>query len=147
MIEEVISSVIENMRSSSNDVSEGFFLDVDHFLEECQALQSVQVESSSDPRSLVVATAEVDPSVDSIQDLTFALKEVWAAIAYLHFEATSIQWFKEATVLRFVTVISDDNYYVTGTIRVAGPHYPLLAQRFERDFGDMHGPLPNLLSH
>jgi hypothetical protein len=147
MIEEVISSVIENMRSSSNDVSEGFFVDVDHFLEQCQALQSVQFEPSSDPRSLVVAIAEVDSSVESIQDLTYALKEVWGAIAYLHFEATSIQWFKEATVLRFVTVISDENYYVTGTIRVAGPHYPLLVQRFERDFGDMHGPLPSLLPH
>ena len=144
MIERVVAEVARTLPPSSGDNLTGFLIDADHFFGESRALRSVEVDRSADRSSLVEVRAEVAPSVETVQDLSDALVKAWQPIAYSHFQAFAIHWYMEATVLRFVTVISDDSFYVSGTVRVAGSHYPTLVERYERDFGASHGLLPHL---
>lgn len=141
MIERVISDIVRSIPPSSGDNLTGFVIDADHFFGQCEALESVAVNRSPNPLSLLEIRANAAMSVDTVQDLSRSLIDAWESIAYGHFQASAVHFYKEATVLRFITVISGDAFYVSGIVHVAGPNYPNLAQRFERDFGAMHGPL------
>lgn len=90
--------------------------------------------SGLNPMSLVNISAEVTRHVDSLQDVCKALSEVWQSMRYRDYDAASLSWYRETTVLRFVTVISGGAFYVSGTITVAGPRYPTLVAKFEREF-------------
>jgi len=144
MIERVISDIVRNIPPSSGDNLTGFVIDADHFFAQCETLESVAVNRSPNPLSLLEIRADAVASVNTVQDLSHSLVGAWESIAYGHFQASAVHFYKEATVLRFVTVISGDAFYVSGTVHVAGPHYPNLVHRFERDFGAMHGPLSSL---
>lgn len=144
MIERVIADIAGRLPPSSGDNLTGFVIDADHFLGECEALESIHVDRATNPSSLLEIRAVVSASVTTVQEVSHALLDAWQSIAYTHFQASAVHFYKEATVLRFVTVISGDAFYVSGTIRVAGPHYSALVQRYDRDFGASHGPLPNL---
>jgi hypothetical protein len=144
LIERVIADIAGRLPPSSGDNLTGFVIDADHFLGECDAFESVEVDRSTNPRSLLEIRAEVAVSVNTVQEISHALLDAWQSIAYTHFQASAVHFYKEATVLRFVTVISNDAFYVSGAVRVAGAHYPALVQRYDRDFGASHGPLPAL---
>jgi hypothetical protein len=144
MIERVIDEVIRRLPPSDGDNLLGFQIDADHFLGECDALASVEVERSSDIRSLLNASAILADHVSSLHDISQALFAVWQSLYYPHFHASAIHWYREATILRFLTVISDDGYFVTGTVTVSGEQYPRLVEKFEREFGGLRGPLPRL---
>jgi len=146
MIERVIADIAARLPPSSGDDLTGFVIDAEHFLGKSEALASVDVSCSADPTSLIEVRADVTPHISTVQDLSHALIDVWQLIAYTHFQAAAVHFYKEGTVLRFVTVISGDAFYVSGTVRVAGAHYPALVHRYERDFGASHGPLSNLNS-
>ncbi len=144
MIERVIADIASRLPPSSGDNLTGFVIDADHFLDACESLESVNVDRSTNPSSLLEIRAEAAASVNAVQEISHALLDAWQSIAYTDFQASAVLLYKEATVLRFVTVISGDAFYVSGTVRVAGPHYPALVQRYDRDFGASHGPLPSL---
>ena len=144
LIERVIHDIAGRFPPSSGDDLTGFVIDADHFLGECEALEWVEVERAANPSSLLEIRAQVAASVSTDQDVRHALLKAWHEIAHNHFQASAVHFYKEATVLRFVTVISDEAFFVSGTVRVAGPHYPALVQRYDRDFGASHGSLPNL---
>jgi hypothetical protein len=120
--------------------------DVDYALigMEEKLFSSAEVGSSPDPRSLVNAHVVVSPGAKSLQEVAEGLKRVLQFIAYAHFFAASVEWYREATVLRFVTIISGEQFYVTGTVTASGPGYPELVATFQRDF-DHIGPLQSLL--
>jgi hypothetical protein len=148
MIEDVISGIVARLRPSSGDDLSGFLHDADYALSELESgvFSSADVLSSEDPRSLVNARIIVSPSVASLQDVSQALLRAFGFMAYPHFQASNVQWYREATVLRFITIISGDAFYVTGTLTATGPEYPKLVKSFDRDFGALHGlvpPLPN----
>ena len=144
MIERVIADIAGRLAPSSGDSLTGFVIDADHFLGASEALQSVTVKRSTSPSSLIEVRADAARSIETVQELSRALTEAWQALSYPHFQASAVHFYKQATVLRFVTVISGDRFYVSGTVRVAGPHYPNLVQRYERDFGRTRSPLSNL---
>ncbi len=56
-------------------------------------------------------------------------------LAYAHLQATSCEWYKDAMVLRFVNVISEDALYVTGKMVVGGGHYSDLVEKYEGEYG------------
>jgi hypothetical protein len=142
MIEDVIRLVVARLRASTGDNLLGFLYDAEHALAEVHsaAFSSVEIFSSQEPTALVKARLVVSPIVATLQEVSQALSSAFQFVAYNHFQASALKWYREATVLRFVTVMSAD-IYVTGWLTVAGAHYPRLIEAFERDFGALHGPI------
>ncbi|MGE0708062.1 MAG: hypothetical protein AB7T09_08645 [Planctomycetota bacterium] len=150
-VEAVMEQITKSQFPSSGGNLSGFLIDLEHALE-CSPVVAgnVQVrvygqqgawERRDDLLSnMVEVHAEVAEDVDSLQELASGLKRLWGDVHYGYFEATSLIWAKEATLLRFVTVLDRDELFVTGTLRVSGMHYQPLVDRFEKGFG----PLPSL---
>ena len=104
IIESIVGSIRCQLPPSSGDNLTGFLMDADHFFSEHWAFATVDVRRREDVTSLLNVTLSISERVQSLQDLSHALGDVWRSIAYQHFEASSVTWFREATVFRFVTV-------------------------------------------
>ena len=141
MIEDIVRRIAESLPAVSGDNLTGFIIDAEHYFGSCPPFASVGVEGGSDPLSIVTVRARIREDVASIQDISQALSSALPKVAYNHFSACSIEWYKEATVLRFVTVPGRSTYYVSGTVLATGPSYPRLLAAFERDFSEIHGPV------
>ena len=86
---------------------------------------------------MIEIEAVLAEGVDSLQAVANQLKGLWDVLAYNCFEASSIEWYREATILRFVTVNKSEGYYLTGKVRVSGGPYPKLAESFQQHFGEL----------
>jgi hypothetical protein len=47
---------------------------------------------------------EITKEVSSLQRISAVLNEIWRNLAYSHFQATSLEWFKETTVLNHPSI-------------------------------------------
>jgi hypothetical protein len=141
VIEDLIRRIAETVPAVSGDSLTGFVIDAEHYFGQCDPFESVEVDRRRDPLSIVIVRAQVKDDVASVQDISQALSSALPQLTYNHFSACSIDWYKEGTVLRFVTVPAGAAYYVSGTVLATGPSYPRLLAAFERDFGKLHGPV------
>jgi hypothetical protein len=137
MIEETIRDWVERNRLSAGDDLLGFVLDSEVYLERQDAFLSAEVKRSEDVLSIVNAAIVLKPSVSSLQDVSRAIKAAWAEVSYHAFQATSLRWYEEATVFRFITGDADAGLGVTGTFIATGAVYPRLVNRFRADFGEL----------
>jgi hypothetical protein len=135
MIERIIQCVMESTSPSSGDNLMGFEIDANHYFGSNEALVNATVSRTGDLSCILVMRGEIASHISSIQQIGGALNEIWRNLAYVHCECSSCEWYKEAMVLRLVTVISGDAFYVTGKMIVGGEHYSRLAERYENDFG------------
>jgi hypothetical protein len=134
MIEQVIRVVVSNASMSFGDDLTGFVIDADHALEGEATFENVQIARTDRRESLLEITATVPAGMTTLQDVANALRRAWEFMAYSELQATSVAWFREATVMRFVTASSRGQLCVTGRILVTAPHYDQLVSRFEQDF-------------
>jgi hypothetical protein len=134
MIERVIQCVMETTVPSSDDNLVGFEFDAHHYFGSNDRLHNATVSRTNDNGCMVEMRGEITAEVTSLHAITGLLNEIWRELAYSHFYASSIEWYKEATNLRFVTVISADSFYVTGRMVITGPHYLKLVAQLEPDF-------------
>jgi hypothetical protein len=95
-------------------------------------LESHDLTVSDSPLSMINVTATLATDVERLAAVAQMLRAIWDAVAYRHFEASSVQQFRDASILRFITVISDDAFFVSGTVRVKGDSYPRLVANYER---------------
>jgi len=141
VIEDLVRRIAATVPAVSGDSLTGFIIDAEHFFGMCTPFESVEVEGGDNPLSIVTVRARVRADVASVQDISQALSGALPQVAYNHFSAWSVDWYQEATVLRFVTVPARGLYYVSGTALATGPSYPALLASFERDFSKLHGPV------
>ena len=144
MIPELIARLRETIPPSEGDNLLGFQMDCDVFFGEADSIDDVAVAKTTDPYELLRIRVRLGPSAATLQDVSRALTTAWQSVAYSDFQATSLEWFQEATVLRFVTVIGGARFYVSGCAIATGPTYPSLVTAFHRDFGALRGPLRHL---
>jgi len=145
MIEDVIRIWIEQQRVSAGDDLTGFVADADYYFGAQPAFLDVRIIRTTDPSSLLNAAITVQPEVASVQQISDAFRAAWLNVAYFDFEATSIRWHQEATVLRFITGSPRSRLGVTGTFIASGVQYPELVATFIREFGpldSMPGGIP-----
>lgn len=140
MIESVISLVQQSCLIAAGSNISGFITDVDFAFYQSTMFKEVDITTSSDKNSLIRARALISPAAHSVQQIGDALLSICNYIGFNHFTASSIKWYREATVLRFVTAASE-TLYVTGTVVASGPKYPRLVERYDQDFGNLSGPL------
>lgn len=141
MIESVISLVQLSSSPSSGDDLKGFVMDVDEAFYSASLFQESDVITSFDHSCLVKVHASIAPTIMSVQQISDALQQIAYRIGYQYLTATAITWYQEATVLRFVTVTTSNGFYVTGMAVTTGSKYKKLVDRFDREFGNLHGPL------
>lgn len=149
VIESVIDGIIGRHPPSTDGNLGGFLCDLDRAVERSQKLANSRTTvlgtprgqpwgcAEGDPRNMLAIEVDVTDKVESLQDLAQELKRLWDMCRYSYFEAASVRWAKEATVLRFITVIDHDDFFVSGTITAAGASYPRLAESFERRFSGL----------
>jgi len=140
MIESIIDEVLKTGRVSSGDDLTGFVIDTDYALSDQEIFTTIDVQRTDDPRSLVNAKIEVRDGVPAIQEISKAFAAAWQRIAYTEFQACSIVWYREATILRFITT-SSRGLCVTGTFVARSNDYGRLVDQFNRDFGSITSPL------
>jgi hypothetical protein len=143
-IESVIDRLIEVGSPSSGHDLEGFVADADHAIFMSHALTDSRVRLAGDSRALLAIDTTVSATTEKLQDVSRALRDVWAELAYKSLQASAITWYREATILRFATYAEQFGMFVTGRIVASGGPYAQLVDRFERDFGKLSGPLPSL---
>ena len=144
MIEKVIKQISTELHPSARDNLTGFLIDAEYALEESEMFKTVGVSSTKDRLCLIKAHVEISSEIATIQDLNILLYDAWNKLRYTYFSASACQWYKEATIFRFVTVSSKNAYFVTGKITANGVPYSNLVEMFERDFGNINGPLPSI---
>jgi hypothetical protein len=134
VIDDIIRHIAGTVPAVSGDNLTGFVIDAEHYFGLCTPFRKVEVERVRDPLSIVTIHAQIRDDVASVQNISQALSSALPKVAYNYFSACSVDWYKEATVLRFVTVSGQGAYYVSGTVFASGPSYPRLLAAFERDF-------------
>lgn len=135
LIESVIQQITKELPPGEGDDLSGFCCDAAESLRKARWVEEHSVRTNSDPSCLVDVEAVLGEQAESLQAVAACLKGLWAALAYRGFEASSIEWYRNATVLRFVTVNLRGGYFVTGRVHVSGGPYSRLAGAFERRFG------------
>ena len=135
MIERIIQHVVESTSPSSGDNLMGFEIDARHYFGWNEAFLNATVSRTEDLFCMFEMRGEMASHISSFQQLGGVLNEVWQNLAYAHCECSSCEWYKDAMVFRFVTVISGDAFYVTGKMIVGGEHYSRLVEKFENNLG------------
>ena len=143
MISGVIDELVRHYTPSAGEDLKGFEIDVEAYFSDQAAFADIVTAITSDPRDLLRVTIALAPDTESLQQVADDLNSAWRRCAYHHFQATSLCWYRECTELRFATLMSKTGLYVTGTMIATGPQHPALVLRFERDFAELSGPLPN----
>lgn len=112
-------------------------MDCDANLYDPDSFLSVDVNKSEDSLSMVNALIIIQPSIPSLQEIAYALQAAWTKIAFNEFQATSIRWYEEATVFRFVTGVPNSGLGFTGTFIATGNDYSRLVDQFRTGFGNV----------
>jgi len=142
MIEEIIREWSSRLPRSSGDNLTGFIMDADWALGEIEGAKEVDVNGSDDPLSMVNALVTFE--VSALHLIAQGLASAWPRFAYQDLAVVSIQRYREATVMRFITAASEGKLCVTGTVVATSPNYAHLAAEFDHQFGSLGGKLNSI---
>ncbi|MFY0677942.1 MAG: hypothetical protein JXR18_11720 [Neptuniibacter sp.] len=130
MIEETIAKIITspNYSPSDGDNLLGMDYDVFHCLDSNEILVVEEIKQTGQNECMFSINLEASKSAKELHDVRQALKEAWEFIQYGYFEASSLSVTPKSAVLRFITVIGENQFYVTGCVKVSGPNYERIAR-------------------
>lgn len=149
MIETIIKHALSTIPASAESICMD---DVYHYF--CDAKEWIRAAAfkRTESECLLELKATVAPSILSIYDLQSLQYKIWHALAFAHFEASSITLYREASVMRFITSSGSKSCF-TGRMIIGGDHYyQLLGRRlpklpaapFAIDFSDLDEHLLSL---
>jgi hypothetical protein len=146
VIETLIKQIVEKVPPSANGNLEGFITDLDHAFWKAKKVIAPPNKflRTNQPRQLLVVRASIAESVKALPIVFQTIKAVWASVTYRYFEASSLDYYQEALVLRFVTVMSDEELFVSGAIIIEGQKYQKLIIEHESKFGKTVETLPSI---
>jgi len=134
VMDDVIARTLAWARPSDGDNLTGFVMDADHAFESTEMFDSVHVERTGDASRLVVIRLVVGKNVPTLQSVASALREAWSGLAYLGFQASAIERYRDATVMKFVTATDDGGLCVTGEVIAVSAAQERLVAEFEQNF-------------
>ena len=135
MIDDVIERVLAWASPSDGDNLLGFALDAEHAFENTGVFDSVGVECTNDPSRLLVVRLIATETTPTLQHIAIALREAWSGLYYLGFEASVMEQYRDAIVMRFVTANATGALCVTGEVIATSPVYERLVAVHEENFG------------
>jgi len=147
MIESLINQIAGTIPPSKNANIHGFAQDLDYALWQSKdVIASAQKSITNDLRQLIIVNGVIAENVNALPEVFQALKNIWASIAYNYFEASSCECYKEALILRFVTIMSDKQLFVSGAIVLKGEMYQKLISEHQQKVGQSYELLPSITS-
>ena len=132
-METVINSIISQVPPTSGDDLLGFEMDCGALFDD-EKFRSVEVVTSKSPESIFNIEIQIEKSIDSIQELTEIIRNLYQKIEYNEFSMHGTKWLKENLEFRFLTMPRNNSYFVTGTVKVTGKEYEDLYRRYEKEF-------------
>jgi hypothetical protein len=132
-ISEIIDALLRKSKLGRQDLS-GFIIDLEHPFENVTELRSFVARETGDKTDMVAVALTTVDGAKSIQQITYLLQHAWAEACFFDFQASSVQIYCDAVIMRFVTADEDDKFLYTGSITVSGGNYDALRKIFERDF-------------
>jgi hypothetical protein len=145
MIESLINQIAEKILPSSGSNLDGFTQDLDYaFWKSKAVLYPYKISRAGDPHRLVTVKAHIVDRVPDLQVVFDALATVWAHVRYRHFEASGYEYYKEAAVFRFVTVMRSELLFVSGAFILEGDQYHRLISEHQQKFDKTHGSLSSM---
>lgn len=139
MIEKTIKEIVSTHVPSEGDNLLGMEIDLTHYFEKIKTMELVSIERTDDPACMFLIRLRVTRHAERIGELNMALNRAWQSVSYTHFQASSITTCKESSEIRFVTIIAEDSFYVSGKAIVEGKGYQRLSELYEKGFK----PLPS----
>jgi hypothetical protein len=113
-LEGEITEILQYAVISQGDNLLGFYYDLKLCLSRETFLENVEVQTTDDPRCLLVATAATTSHLREISDY---LVKLWLEqLRYRDFEAHEIFYELQSVTLRFITKANDAPLCVTGKI-------------------------------
>ncbi len=147
MIESLIRQIAEKIPPSSGANLLGFTQDLDYALWKSKGIISpYNIFRTEVPHQLVIVKAQITYRVKNLQVVFETLEAVWTLTAHRYFEASSYECYKEAAVLRFVTVISDKLFFVSGAMILEGQKYRTLISEHQQKIEKTYESLPSMPS-
>jgi hypothetical protein len=130
MIEEAINNILNNqsLRPSMGDDLLGMDYDVFHAFDSSEVFEIQEVEQTSDKACMFNVRLQVASSVNELHEVRQALTVAWNFIQYPYFESSNLLVSRKNAVFRFVTIIGENQFYVTGKVTVSGSVYEHLAK-------------------
>ena len=145
MIESLIKQIAEKIPPSSGANISGFTQDLDYALWKSKDILTLyKVSTTKHPHRLINVEAEIAEKVQKLQVVFDTVETIWTSVMYRYFAASSFQYYKEAAVLRFVTVISDERFFVSGAIILQGEKYQNLVSEHQQKMGKTYDSLPSM---
>jgi hypothetical protein len=129
IIEEIIKEIANSPSyvPSTGDNLLGMEYDIDHAFESNRAFEEVTIKRTGNKNSMLEIVVSVSDSVNALHEVSQGIKKSWEFIQYQYFEASSITIGKHKAGFRFITVIGENQFYVTGTVWVKDPRYEKVA--------------------
>ncbi|WP_339074634.1 hypothetical protein [Teredinibacter turnerae] len=130
MIEEIINKITNspNIQASDGDNLLGMDYDVFHCFESNSVFEVEEISHANNNECMFDIKLSVSKTTRELHELVHAIKASWEFLQYRYFEASSLIVSKKSAVFRFVTVIGENQFYVTGKIIVSGTVYEKLAK-------------------
>lgn len=126
-IDDVISRLAAVLPPGEGADLQGFEIDATMFSGRQRLFEVVRVIRSGELSELVRILVVLNRRARSVAAVSNALLTAWSQSCYTHFQASTVESFREAMRFRFVTVPAEEAYFVSGTALVIGPRYEELA--------------------
>jgi hypothetical protein len=145
MIEFLIKQIAEKIPASSGANLSGFTQDLDYALWKSKDnIISYKISTTKHPQRLITVEAEIADNVKDLQKVFETVEIIWTSVIYRYFEASSYQYYKEAAVLRFVTIVKSEQFFVSGAIVLQGEKYHKLISEHQQKIEKSYDSLPTM---
>ncbi len=129
MIEKTIDLIIKELSPSDGGDLRGMDYDICAVFENSKVFECTSIEQSDDVSCMFIINLQALEISNHISEILNAICVARESITYSHFSAHSLQRFEEQAILKFVTVISEEHFYVTGKIVISGKEYQRLYRK------------------
>jgi hypothetical protein len=128
MIEDTINLITKKLKPSDGDNLLGFKIDCDGLLFD-DKFESMDINETQNQNNMLDIEIKIKNSIDTIQNLTTIIRNNYQNIEYQYYSAHAVEWTPTALIFRFITIISNNQFYVSGTLRVIGNNYEKLYRK------------------
>jgi hypothetical protein len=142
LLEDLITHLATSIAPGGDDNLLGFEIDAAVYFGKHRAVDGVRARRTTTAQELIRVQMTLGKKLKSVEGAVDAVLQGFDRVAYTHFRASSVGRFREAVRLRFVTVVTSHNYFVSGTVLALGSRYAALTAALERPLPPLPGGIP-----
>lgn len=109
----------------------GWLDDANYYFCENPSLIQASARETVDPTAMLLLKASADEHFKTLLEIRSLQYSIWNKMNFSYFSATSHDFYKEAAVLRFITM-ANRRSCLTGRMIIGGPNYDALLTKQEQ---------------